>query len=217
MTILTRRLFGSLGLTLGALALTFGFSGSEAAGPAASVGKAAPDFTLPATDGSDHALADYRGKTVVLEWTNHLCPYVGKHYGTGNMQALQKEATEDGVVWFSIISSAPGTQGYVDPEEADRLTEERGASPTAVLFDTAGTVGRSYGAVTTPHMYVIDPEGTLIYAGGIDDRPTARHADVEGATNYVRAALADHAAGRAVAVSTARPYGCSIKYAPAST
>lgn len=176
------------------------------------VGAPAPEFVGAATSGETIALADLRGKTVVLEWTNHDCPYVRKHYGTGNMQALQKETTAGGVVWLSIISSAPGTQGYVEPAEADMLTESRDAAPTAVILDPDGVIGRAYAARTTPHMYVIDADGVLRYMGGIDDKPTSRDDSVEGAHNYVRAALADLDAGREVATPVARPYGCSVKY-----
>jgi peroxiredoxin len=176
------------------------------------IGQPAPELTATDTKGVSHSLSDFRGKTVVLEWTNHDCPYVKKHYDTGNMQALQREATAEGVVWLTIISSAPGKQGYVTPEEADALTAERDAAPTAVLFDPEGTAGKAYGARTTPHMFIIDPEGTLVYMGGIDDRPTASKEDVEGARNYVREALTALGSGQDVPQSTSRPYGCSIKY-----
>ena len=126
---------------------------------------------------------------MVLEWTNHDCPYVRKHYETGNMQALQKEATEQGIVWLTIISSAPGTQGYVSAGEANELTSSRRAIPTAVLFDPTGTTGKTYGATNTPHMYVIDKTGVLVYMGAIDDQPSTRKSSVQGANNYVRAAL----------------------------
>ena len=175
-------------------------------------GAPAPQFTGTTTGGHTVSLSELRGKTVILEWTNHDCPYVRKHYGSGNMQALQKEATTGGAVWVSVISSAPGAQGYVEPAEADRLTQSRDAAPTYVVLDPDGTIGRLYGARTTPHMYVIDADGVLRYMGGIDDRPTARESDVEGAKNFVRAALADIAAGREVATPVARPYGCSVKY-----
>ncbi len=177
------------------------------------VGKTAPEFTAIDTAGANHSLSDFRGKTVVLEWTNHDCPYVRKHYETGNMQALQREAADDGVVWLSIISSAPGKQGHVSAEEADTLTASRKAAPTAVLFDPTGEVGKAYAARTTPHMYVIDAEGTLVYMGGIDDRPTADKGDVEGARNYVREALGAIERGDKVTKPTSRPYGCSVKYA----
>jgi hypothetical protein len=176
------------------------------------IGQPAPELTATDTKGVSHSLSDFRGKTVVLEWTNHDCPYVKKHYDTGNMQALQRGATAEGVVWLTIISSAPGKQGYVTAEEADALTAERDAAPTAVLFDPEGTAGKAYGARTTPHMFVIDPEGTLVYMGGIDDRPTASKEDVEGARNYVREALTALRSGQDVPQSTSRPYGCSIKY-----
>ncbi|EXJ14809.1 thioredoxin family protein [Imhoffiella purpurea] len=176
------------------------------------VGAPAPDFSGTDTSGRTWSLSDLSGKTLVLEWTNHDCPYVRKHYGSGNMQALQREATGEGVVWLSVISSAPGKQGSLSPAEADVLTEERGAAPTAVLLDPEGTIGRAYGASTTPHMFVVDGSGTLVYMGGIDDRPTTDPADVEGAHNYVRAALADLAAGKPVSTPVTRPYGCSVKY-----
>jgi peroxiredoxin len=179
----------------------------------AKVGAAAPAFSLPATSGSAQSLGDLKGKIVVLEWTNHECPYVRKHYESGNMQALQREATGQGVVWLSIISSAPGTQGYVTPPQADELTSSRKAAPSAVLLDPAGNVGKTYGATNTPHMYVIDKTGTLAYAGAIDDRPTSRRADVQGAHNYVRAALASVAAGEPVKTPVTRAYGCTVKYA----
>lgn len=187
-------------------------AGPSAAMAAPTVGAPAPAFSATDSNGNDHALADYRGRVVVLEWTNHDCPYVGKHYGAGNMQALQKRATADGIVWLSVISSAPGTQGHVSGAEANGLTESRGAAPTAILLDPDGTIGRAYDARTTPHMYVVDADGTLVYMGGIDDRPTTRQADIAGATSYVTAALSDLAAGRDVQVPTSRPYGCSIKY-----
>lgn len=180
-------------------------------------GVAAPAFTLPDSNGKTHGLKDYQGKTVILEWTNHLCPYVGKHYGTGNMQALQRETTSQGMIWLSIISSAPDTQGYVSAAEANKLTEERKAAPTAVLFDPKGTVGRSYDARVTPHMYIIDAKGTLVYMGGIDDKPTTDWDDVKTAKNYVRAALADMANGRPVADPVTRAYGCTIKYDTSSS
>jgi hypothetical protein len=155
---------------------------------------------------------EIEGTPVILEWTNHDCPYVRKHYESGNMQALQKEARDAGYVWLSVISSAPGKQGHVSPAEADELTAGRGAAPTAVLLDVDGAMGRAYGAKTTPHMFVIDGAGTLVYMGGIDDRATTDPADVEGAENYVRLALADLGAGGPVSNPATRPYGCSVKY-----
>lgn len=182
------------------------------ANAAPQVGAPAPAFTATDSNGVTHSLADFRGKTVVLEWTNHDCPFVIKHYATDNMQALQRAATATGVVWLAVISSAPGEQGHVSGAEANRIAAERKAAPTAILLDPDGTVGRAYAARTTPHMYIIDAAGTLVYMGGIDDRPTADKADVPGATNFVRAALDDIAAGRPVATPTSRPYGCSVKY-----
>jgi peroxiredoxin len=178
----------------------------------AKVGAAAPAFTVGATTGKSVTLADYKGQLVVLEWTNHECPYVRKHYESGNMQALQKEATGQGVTWLTIISSSPGTQGHVSARDADELTVTRKAAPSAVLLDPTGVVGQMYGATNTPHMYVIDKAGTLVYAGAIDDRPTTRRSDVPGAQNYVRAALQSVAAGQPVKTPVTRAYGCTVKY-----
>lgn len=176
------------------------------------IGAPAPAFTGVDSTGKSHSLADFRGKTVVLEWTNHDCPFVVKHYGSGNMQALQREATAAGVVWLAVISSAPGEQGHVSGAEAIRIAGERRAAPSATILDPDGSIGRAYDARTTPHMYVIDPAGTLVYMGGIDDKPSADKADIPAAKNYVRAALDDLRAGRPVATPTSRPYGCSVKY-----
>jgi peroxiredoxin len=178
------------------------------------IGKQAPDFSAVGIDGKPVKLSDLRGKTVVLEWTNDQCPYVQKHYGSGNMQALQRDATKDGVVWVTLISSAKGEQGHVSPQEAADLTKTRNAAPTDVVLDESGKIGRSYDARTTPHMFVINAEGTLVYMGGIDDKPTTRTADIATAKNYVRAALDAVKAGQPVAMPIARPYGCSIKFAP---
>ncbi len=178
----------------------------------AKVGEPAPAFSALATTGKPVALADQRGKLVVLEWTNHDCPYVRKHYDTANMQGLQREATGHGVVWLTIISSSPGSQGHVTAAQADELTTSRKAVPTAVLLDPTGAVGKMYGATNTPHMYVIDKAGMLVYAGAIDDRPTTRRADVTGASNYVRAALDAVAAGQPVKTPVTRAYGCTVKY-----
>jgi peroxiredoxin len=185
-------------------------AGSVLAAP--EVGQPAPAFTVTDTDGKQHALADFAGKTVVLEWTNHECPFVAKHYGAGNMQAQQKAATAAGVVWLTVNSSAPGKQGNVSPERARELMAESGWAGTAYTFDPTGVTGRAYGARTTPHMYVIDGDGVLRYMGGIDSNPSADQADISGATQYVRVALDQMAAGQAVADSNTRPYGCGIKY-----
>lgn len=192
------------------LVLTCLGAGTALAAP--QVGEPAPAFTGTDTTGKTWSLADLAGQPVVLEWTNHDCPFVVKHYRTGNMQALQQQATADGYVWLSVISSAPGKQGHVTAAQADELTSGRDASPSTVLLDPTGEIGRAYGAQTTPHMFIIDGDGTLVYMGGIDDRPTSDPADVPGATNFVRAAMADLAAGRPVAQASTRPYGCSVKY-----
>jgi peroxiredoxin len=176
------------------------------------VGKPAPQFTVTDSNGKSHALADFKGKTVVLEWTNDGCPYVKKHYGSGNMQKLQKEVTAAGGVWLSIISSAPGKQGYVKGPDANQLTTSRSAQPTAVLLDPVGAIGRAYEAQTTPHMFVIDPAGTLRYMGAIDDQPSTDASTVTAARNYVREAFTAVSSGGKVAETATDPYGCSVKY-----
>jgi peroxiredoxin len=178
----------------------------------AEIGKAAPDFTLPDSLGKNHTLSDYAGKIVVLEWLNHGCPFVVKHYDSGNMQKLQKMAKEKDVVWFSIISSAPGKQGYSTPEQASETAKEKNAMPRAVLLDPEGTVGKLYDAKTTPHMYIINKEGLLVYNGGIDDIRSTNVDDIAKAKNYVLSALEELLAGNEVSVKTSRPYGCSVKY-----
>ena len=179
---------------------------------AVKVGEPAPAFSLPGADGKAHALADYKGKYVVLEWTNHDCPFVKKHYNSGNMQSTQKELTGKGAVWLSVISSAPGEQGHVDAAKANELTRTRGAAPTAVLLDPAGDVGRLYGAKTTPHMYIVGPDGKLIYMGGIDSIPSSDADDIAKATPYVKVALAEAMGGKPVTNPSTKPYGCSVKY-----
>ena len=185
---------------------------STAAGAAPAVGEPAPAFSVTDTTGKTWSLDALSGKPAILEWTNHDCPYVRKHYDAGNMQALQEEAREAGYVWLSVISSAPGKQGHVSPSEADALTSSRGAAPSAVLLDESGDMGRAYDAKTTPHMYVIDGGGVLRYMGGIDDIRSSDPGDVPKAKNYVRAAIADIAAGRTLAEAVTPPYGCSVKY-----
>ncbi len=177
------------------------------------VGAPAPEFTATDIDGHPRRLSEFKGKSVVLEWHNQGCPFVKKHYGTGNMQRLQKELTDQGAVWLTIISSAPGKQGYVSPAEETDYLKAQQASPTAVLLDPDGSVGHLYGAKTTPHMFLIDAKGVLIYAGAIDDRSTPDPEDVKGAKNYVEAAFAEAKAGKPVGVATTAPYGCSVKYA----
>ena len=176
------------------------------------IGEAAPAFTLSDIDGQTHSLADYRGKIVVLEWTNHECPFVRKHYETGNMQKLQTQATADGVIWLSIVSSAPGKQGYTTPEEAKAVIEKTGAKATARLLDPDGTTGIAYGAKTTPHMFVINEQGILAYMGAIDDSPSPRHGTVKTAHNYVLAALDALKAGMMPETAQTNPYGCAVKY-----
>jgi len=179
---------------------------------AVATGAQAPAFSAPDADGRTRALEEFRGRLVVLEWTNHGCPYVRKHYDSRNMQTLQQEATADGAVWLQIISSAPGEQGYLDADGARARVAMDAAHPTATLLDPSGVIGRAYGALTTPHMFIISPEGAILYQGAIDDRPSARPASLEGANNYVRAALADIAAGRSVRTAQTTPYGCNVKY-----
>jgi peroxiredoxin len=215
MNLVTRRgiLSASLGASLGVGTLIgfANFAGSALA--QANLGSAAPAFTLTDSNGRARTLSEFKGKTVVLEWTNHQCPYVGKHYRGNNMQALQRKWTGQGVVWLSVISSAPGEDGHVTPQQANQLTAERKAAPSAVLFDPKGVTGRAYGARTTPHMYIINGDGVLVYAGGIDDQPTARLEDLKSAKNYVDQALTEMAQGKPVSASRSRAYGCSVKYA----
>lgn len=177
------------------------------------IGQPAPDFTGKDTTGNDRTLSTYLGKIVVLEWTNHECPYVKKHYDSGNMQKVQQQAADEGVIWLRINSSAPGKQGHVSAIDSDRIAQEKGAVVTATLLDEAGTIGQLYGAKTTPHMFVIDKDGTLIYAGAIDDKPTSDSADIATSKNYVKTVLDDLKTGRPVSVGETKPYGCGVKYA----
>jgi peroxiredoxin len=179
---------------------------------AASVGQTAPDFTATDNNGKVQKLSDYKGKFVVLEWTNQGCPYTRKHYESGNMQKLQKEWTAKGVVWFTVVSSAPGAQGYVTAAEENDYLKKMNAAPTAVLLDPRGDLGHLYGAKTTPHMFIIDPSGNLIYNGAIDDHATVEVSDIPNSTNYVSQALEQATTGKPVANAATRPYGCSVKY-----
>ena len=199
-------------LTIGLVCAALVTLTAQPASAQARIGAPAPTFSLTDSNGRAVSLADFKGKTVVLEWTNHQCPYVRKHYGGNNMQALQKKWTGQGVVWLSVISSGPGQDGHVSPQEANKLTAERGAAPSAVLFDSSGKVGRAYNARTTPHMYVIAGDGALAYMGGIDDQPSARLEDLKIAKNFVDAALSEIAQGKPVSVTSSRAYGCSVKY-----
>jgi peroxiredoxin len=191
-------------LTAGALVV----STASAAPP----GDAAPAFKEADTTGKEVQLSDFRGKTVILEWTNDGCPFVQKHYNSKNMQKTQEAATSDGVVWLSVISSKPGSQGYADAVKANKLTADRGAKPTHVLLDPDGSMGRAYGAKTTPHMYIITPDGKIAYNGAIDSIQSNKVEDIPKATNYVKAALASLEAGKAPDPALTVPYGCDVKY-----
>jgi peroxiredoxin len=179
---------------------------------AAAVGTAAPAFSLPGSDGKTHTLAEYAGKVVVLEWFNRECPYVKKHYDSRNMQGLQKAYTGRDVIWLSIVSSAPGKQGHTSASAAAATVKELDAAPTVVLLDEVGTVGQAYGAKTTPHMYVIGKDGTLVYQGAIDDDPSFKPDGIPTAKNYVRRALDETLSGQPVSEPVSTPYGCSVKY-----
>lgn len=201
-------------LKTSAVALSLLLSLMTGAMAAPKVGEKAPDFVGVDTQGNTHNLSDFAGQTVILEWTNHDCPFVKKHYSSSNMQNQQRMAKEEhGVVWLTIISSSPGTQGHVSAAQADELTTSRDAAPTAVLLDEQGVIGRAYDARVTPHMYIIDGSGTLVYMGGIDSNPSANPADIPEATQYVVEALKEMAAGEPISEPITRPYGCSIKYA----
>ncbi|MFN3746225.1 MAG: redoxin domain-containing protein [Hyphomicrobiaceae bacterium] len=208
-----------LGTTAGLAMVAAGGLTMLSSGPAMAapqVGKPAPDFTAVDSRGQTQSLSALRGRIVALEWTNHDCPYVRKHYNAGNMQALQRKAADADVVWLSVISSPPGEQGHVSPEQADALTDTRKATPAAVLLDPTGQVGRAYDARVTPHMYLINAEGVLVYMGGIDSIPSARVEDIEKATPYFRDALAAVIKGEPVQNAVTRPYGCSVKYRTSS-
>jgi peroxiredoxin len=200
-----RKSFLSLSVLAAALAVTL-------VAHAVRVGNAAPDFTGTDSNGKTQKLSEYRGKYVVLEWTNNGCPYTQKHYESGNMQALQKEWTAKGVVWLTVLSSAPGEQGYMTAAQENAYVGKEHATPTAVLLDPTGVIGHAYEAKTTPHMFVIDPSGKLIYAGAIDDHATTDPEDIKSSKNYVSDALSESMAGKPVATAYTRPYGCSVKY-----
>jgi peroxiredoxin len=195
-----------------ALALSSFASPAAAADAPPKIGQPAPAFSAVDLDGKTRSLSEFKGKYVVLEWHNQSCPFVKKHYESGNMQKLQKELTGKGAVWLSIISSAPGAQGFVTPEQEKQYLADEKAAPTTVLFDPEGTVGRAYGAKTTPHMFVIDDKGVLVYAGAIDDKPTTDQADTATAKNFVRAAYDEASAGKPVSTASTAPYGCGVKY-----
>ena len=197
---------------LGAIAFGLGLGSAALAFAAATVGQPAPDFAVADTAGKPVKLSELKGKTIVLEWTNHQCPFVGKHYDSGNMQKLQKEATAKGVVWLTLVSSAAGEEGHVSPSQGEEIYRKWGAGFSHLLLDPEGKVGRAYGARATPHMYVVAPDGRLAYMGAIDDKPSTRQGDIAGARNHVRAALEEVAAGRPVAMPATQAYGCSVKY-----
>jgi hypothetical protein len=176
------------------------------------VGQPAPDFVLKDAAGKTVKLSDYRGKVVVLEWTNPGCPFVRKHYDSGNMAVTQQDAVAKGAVWLSINSTEKGSYDYLEPAKLVAWQKERKVQPTATLMDEEGVAGKAYGARTTPHMYIVDPQGRLAYVGGIDSIPSANPADIPKAVNYVRQAIAETSAGKPVSAATTRPYGCSIKY-----
>ncbi|RVU49577.1 thioredoxin family protein [Rubrivivax rivuli] len=196
--------------TLAAFAV-LGFAAGNAAATA-TVGQPAPAFTATDASGKTVSLADFKGKHVVLEWVNPGCPFVVKHYKSQNMQGTQKEATAKGVVWLAVSSTAPDSKDYKKPAELAQWMQGEKAAATATLMDDDGKIGRAYGARTTPHMYIVDPAGTLVYAGGIDDKPSSNPADIPGAKNFVKAALAETLAGKPVTQANTRPYGCSVKY-----
>ena len=195
------------------LSASFVLNFTHALADSASIGQPAPNFTLQGADGKDHSLADYKGKFVVLEWTNPKCPFVHKFYDSGTMQALQKKETGKGVVWLRINSGAPGHEGFQSPADLQSYIAEHHVAATQSLIDSDGKVGRMFGARTTPHMFVINPKGTLIYAGGIDNKPSPDPDTIPTATNYVATALSEAMAGKPVTTPTAPPYGCSVKYA----
>jgi peroxiredoxin len=178
----------------------------------AEIGKPAPEFSGTGSDGKTHTLAEYRGRILVIEWLNHDCPYVRKHYDTRNMQSLQKELTDQGVAWLSVISSAPGKQGHSSAAKANADAKEKDAHATAILLDESGEIGRAYGAKTTPTMFVVGADGTLIYKGAIDDRPTFAKDTISGAKNYVRQAVNETREGKQVSEPATAAYGCSVKY-----
>lgn len=194
------------------MALALAIVAAVSAAWAARVGERAPDFTATDSNGRTHKLSEYAGKFVVLEWTNRGCPYTLKHYTSGNMQRLQKDWTARGVVWLTVISSAPGKQGYVTATEENAYLKEINGAPTAVLLDPTGALGHLYDAKTTPHMFIINPQGTLIYNGAIDDHASTDAADISGSKNYVSLALGEALGGKPVSEPTSRPYGCSVKY-----
>ena len=210
-----RRLFMTSPLFSTVVVTALVFATSFVAGhahSAATVGQQAPEFSAADTAGRPHRLSDFKGRYVVLEWTNPGCPFVRKHYESANMQGVQKDATARGVVWLAVASTAPDSADYRSPGELGRWMTGKGAGATATLMDEDGAIGKAYGARTTPHLYIVNPQGRLVYAGGIDSLASTRVADVGTATNYVRQGLNEALAGKPLTAATTRPYGCSIKY-----
>ncbi|NOV29728.1 thioredoxin family protein [Methylomonas sp. ZR1] len=203
---ISQRLFGLMTLSLMLL-----MPAAAKAEPV--VGQPAPAFSAAAAEGGTLSLAALRGKTVILEWTNADCPFVQKHYQSGNIPNLQKQAQSQNIVWLQIISSAPGKQGFVDAATAKKLNQERNATPANTLFDADGAVGKLYGATNTPHLFIIDPNGVLLYKGGIDSIASADQADIATAENYISSALKELAAGKPISKAVTKPYGCTVKYA----
>jgi peroxiredoxin len=211
LTVIRSRALGALGAL--AIAATLAVPGTLSAQETSpEIGEPAPTFTLPDTYGEMHDLSGLRGEWVVLEWLNYDCPYVRKHYSSGNIPGQQEKWIAEGVRWMAIVSSAPGTQGYFEPAQMNARSASDGSNAEAVLLDPDGVVGRMYDAQTTPQMFVIDPDGVLRYMGGIDDKPTSRIEDLEVATQLVDRALTELMAGEEVSIPTSRPYGCSVKY-----
>jgi peroxiredoxin len=201
--------------TTWAAVLGLGLAGPTLAAPGAApavVGQPAPEFSATDTNGKRVSLSSFKGKHVVLEWVNPGCPYVVKHYGSANMQGTQREATAKGVVWLAINSTAADHADYKTPAALAQWMQQHKAAPTATLMDADGQVGRAYGARTTPHLYIVDPKGLLVYAGGIDDKPSSNPADVATATNHVKVALGQALSGQTITKAVTRPYGCSVKY-----
>ena len=195
-----------------ATTLAFTAHAAFAVATVATVGQPAPTFTVQDTSGKTVSLADFKGKHVVLEWVNPGCPYVVKHYGSNNMQGTQKDAATKGVVWLAVNSTSAEHGDYKTPAAMAQWMQGKQAAASATLMDADGKVGRAYGARTTPHLYIVDPKGTLVYAGGIDNKPSSNPADIAGATNHVKVALNETLAGKAISQATTRPYGCSVKY-----
>lgn len=202
----------SLHRLIGLFSFSFGLLASASAGAEPVVGQPAPTFTGTAVEGGSLNLADLRGKTVILEWTNHECPFVQKHYESGNIPKLQKQAASQGIVWLQVISSGPDKQGFVDAATAKKLNQDRGATPANTLLDPSGAIGKLYAATNTPQLFIIDPKGVLLYKGGIDSIASADKDDIASAENYIDSALKELAAGKPISKAATKPYGCTVKY-----